>query len=1138
MIAMDVDAAAHCLVGGGDMGARMRALDWSATAVGPPQQWSPTLRTAVSICLNSNFPMFVWWGDDLTMFYNDAYIPVLGSTKHPMWLGCSARECWREIWDVVGPMADGVFATGEPTWSEDLMLIMDRNLPREEVYFTFSYSPIIDECGVSGVFCACTETTERVMGERRLQTLRDLGARAADASDVEAVCAGAMEILAQNLSDVPFAMVYLLSEEGRRARRVASSGFSAATPAGPEQVELDEPAAQVCPWPLRSVAVSGDTATVRLDATRFGTLPGGVWPESPESALVLPLSAAGEEHLAGLLVVGLSPRRVRNAEYLGFFDLVASHIATGIANASAYTAARRRAEALAELDRVKTEFFSNISHEFRTPLTLMLGPAEDMLADRGEPLPPAQRERLELVHRNGLRLLRLVNALLDFSRIEAGRVNARFAPVDLRRLTLDLASNFRSAIDKAGLQLVLDFPALPEPVYVDTAHWEKIILNLLSNAVKFTFAGEIAVRLIAAPGCVKLSVADTGVGIPASELDKVFDRFHQVRGVQSRTHEGSGIGLALVKELVSLHGGDVELQSTVGEGTCFTVTLPLGAEHLPKDQCQAPPPRRDERSQLEPALAEVLRWLPDVADEFPADAVDADLGGIQASPAPADAPRVLLADDNRDMCEYVARLLRTHYQVESVGDGEAALAAARRQPPDLVLTDVMMPKLDGFGLLRALRADPALREIPVLLLSARAGEESRVDGLEAGADDYMVKPFSARELLARVGVNLQLKQLRESAREALRQSEAAARRQLAEIQTTYDTAPIGLCVIDRELRYVRINDRMAEINGLPAPAHIGRTLREIVPHLADELEEVIAGVIARALPVVGRKISGVSRTGDSERIWLQSYHPLRNERGEVIGVNVVAEEITEHERVSAKVREQARRLREADRRKDEFLAMLAHELRNPLAPIRSAVQLLGLAQFDDAKLVRTQQILDRQTAHLTRLVDDLMDVSRITRGKIELKPTVICVQEVVASAVELSLPALNARRHELVTRVPEAPINLRGDRMRLAQVVSNLLNNAAKFTEPGGRIEIEAATDGAEAIIRVRDSGCGISPEALPTVFDLFAQAHETRVRSDGGLGLGLALVRTLVELHGGSVEVRSEGDNRGAEFIVRLPSG
>lgn len=337
----EMDSIAPCFVGGGEMGARMRALDWRMTSVGPPETWSPTLKSAVSICLNSNFPMFIWWGDALTMFYNDAYIPILGKTKHPMWLGYSARDCWRDIWDVVGPMAKGVFETGEATWSEDLMLIMDRNLPREEVYFTFSYSPIIDEHGVSGMFCACTETTDRVIGERRLQTLRDLGARAADADDVKAVCAGATEILAQNPSDVPFALLYVLSEDGRQAKLAAATGISDQCRAAPALVSLDENGSTGCPWPLFDVAASGNAQVVALDPTRFGPMPGGVWPESAQSGLVLPLAAAGEDHLAGLLVVGVSPRRVQNAEYRTFFNLAASHIATGIANASAYAAARR-----------------------------------------------------------------------------------------------------------------------------------------------------------------------------------------------------------------------------------------------------------------------------------------------------------------------------------------------------------------------------------------------------------------------------------------------------------------------------------------------------------------------------------------------------------------------------------------------------------------------------------------------------------------------------------------------------------------------------------------------------------------------------------------------------------------------------
>lgn len=1127
-----VSITPHHLMGGGEMGERMRALDWSATAVGPVESWPAPLKSAVNICLNSQFPMFIWWGAELTMFYNDAYRPALGRTKHPMWLGRSARDCWQDIWDVVGPMAEGVFRTGESTWSEDLMLIMDRNLPREEVYFTFSYSPIFDQHGVSGMFCACTETTDRVIGERRLQILRDLGARASAAKEANAVCEAAMEILAHNAADVPFALVYLLDDGGEPARLAAQSGFCAEHRAAPDAISLQ--AAGAAPWPLDAVAASSAPESVRLDEARFGALPGGVWPESPESALVLPLAAAGQAHLAGFLVMGLSPRRLQDDEYRTFCNLAAGHIATGIANASAYDAARKRAEALAQLDRAKTAFFSNVSHEFRTPLTLVLGPIEDALVDESERLGPAQRRRAEVVHRNGLRLLQLVNALLDFSRIEAGRAEARYEPTDLSRLTADLASSFRSAVERAGLQLVVDCPPLPEPAYVDPAHWEKIVLNLLSNAVKFTFEGEIAVRTRVQAHEVRLEVTDTGVGIPAAELPKIFERFHRVGGARARTHEGSGIGLALVQEMTRLHGGTVAAESTEGKGTRFVVTLPLGNQHLPTERCVEPGLRSSVGTSVEPMLAQVLRWLPEHPDVAPQDEYAPRQGPAVREAEPA---RILLVDDNADMCEYVARLLRPHYRVETAVDGEAALDAAHRRPPDLVLSDVMMPRMDGVGLLRELRSDPKLREVPVILLSARAGEEARIDGLKAGADDYMIKPFTAKELLARVQANLQLKQLRERAREELRQSEATALRQLAEIETTYETAPIGLCVIDADLRYVRINERMAEINGVPSADHIGRSVREILPDMADKFEGVLRRVLRTGASIMGRKISGETPAGlGVHRTWLQSCHPLRDEQGTVVGVNVVAEEITEQERFTAQIREQAARLREADRRKDDFLAMLAHELRNPLAPIRNAVQLMQITGTGDPRTQRAQDILERQTALLARLIDDLLDVSRITRGKIRLKSEPVELQQVIEQAVELSASSIDTRSQRLSIALPSETMSVCGDRMRLAQVISNLLTNASKFTDPGGEIWLEGDCEDGQALVRVRDTGCGIREEVLPTVFDPFVQAPESLSRSSGGLGLGLALVRNLVELHGGSVSARSGGIDRGSEFTIRLP--
>ncbi len=724
--------------GKGEMVGRMRALDWSKTPVGPPETWPESLRTAVRICLTSSFPMWIWWGSEVTMFYNDAHIPMLGAAKHPQWLGRSAQGCWSEIWNDLLPMLEGARNRGEAAGFNDLLLILERNSIKEETYFTFSISPLFGSRGtVDGLICPTTETTRQVVSERRLRTLRDLGARSGEARSAAEACAVSAGILKNNPHDVAFALLYLTEPDGKSARLAGSVGLTPG-PDAPEVVDLQAPDPR-SPWPLRDAAAG--RVLHLTDPRTSRPLPGGPWPEPCRNVLVLPVGKEGE----AFLVAGASPRRVLDQDYRSFFDLIAGNLSTLVSSASAFQVERRRAETLAELDRAKTAFFSNVSHEFRTPLTLMLGPLEDELAERNAPLPEARRERLETAHRNSLRLLKLVNSLLDFSRIEAGRVQATYEATDLAAYTAELAGVFRAAIEKAGLQLTVDCPPLPEPIHVDREMWEKIVLNLLSNAFKHTFEGGITVRLRGGADQVTLSIADTGVGISAAEQPRIFERFHRVKGAQSRTHEGTGIGLALVKELAGLHGGTVGVESREGRGTTFTVSVKTGQAHLPADRVGKSRAEDTTTPRASAYALEALHWLP----ETPAPAV-----------ATGPRPYILLADDNADMRDYVRRLLADQYEVQTVADGNAALASARARVPDLVLSDVMMPGLDGFGLLRELRAGGATRTIPVILLSARAGEASAVEGLAGGADDYIAKPFSARELLARVRTHLELARVR------------------------------------------------------------------------------------------------------------------------------------------------------------------------------------------------------------------------------------------------------------------------------------------------------------------------------------------------------------------------------------------
>ncbi len=1078
------------------MGARMRAHDWSRTPLGPVAGWPQSLRTIVSTCLNSRFPILIWWGPEMVKLYNDAYAAIVAS-KHPDALGRPGRAVWPEIWDLIGPMLDGVLTRGEATWSENILLPLVRHGFAEECYFTFSYSPIRDEGGgVGGIFTAVTETTGQVLSERRLRALRDLGERVAGSDSVGAVCDAAADVLRRNGADLPFSVLLLDAGDGAEPR-VSATGLAAAPSPARTRRLLDSCGATLTVDELARALDGELVQTGELRATR---------------AIVFPIGGGGAAAPDGLFVAGLSPRLVLEERYHDFLGLVAKQIGSALDTVRALEATRRRAEMLAEIDRAKTTFFSNVSHEFRTPLTLMLGPTEDALASGDGTL---GRESVLSVHRNGLRLLRLVNALLDFARIEAGRVTASYQPTDLAALTADLASAFRSAIERAGLRFDVRCAPLPEPVHVDRDMWEKIVLNLLSNALKFTLSGDIAVELAPHDGGVRLSVRDTGAGIPAHELPRLFERFHRIEGTPSRTHEGSGIGLALVQELVRLHGGRISVESAVGQGSSFHVDVPLGTAHLPALRLVAAgQPARSTAAITAPFVEEALRWLPDDAQADDAAAID--------GAAPSSDARILVADDNADMRDYLRRILSTRWHVDTVADGVAALAQARAQPPALVVTDVMMPNLDGFGLVRELRAGEATRRIPIVMLSARAGEEARVEGVESGADDYLVKPFMARELIARVDAQL--------ARAKVRELEERHARQLTSV---FQHAPVAIAILrGREHVFEFANARYSELVG-----HrdiVGKPIREALAELAgqgifDLLDEVYRSGEPFMSPGLGVMLARGGHGASEECFFNFVYQPLRNEAGAVEGIVVVATEVTALARAQ-------RDAESANRAKDEFLAILGHELRNPLAPILTALQIMRLRGGDADENART--IIDRQLKHLVRLVDDLLDVSRVTRGKIELEREPIEVAEVLAKAIEMTSPLLEQRTHQLTVDVPRRGLVVSGDATRLAQVFANLLTNAAKYTEPGGHIDVRAAVDagGGEIVVTVRDSGVGISPEMLPRVFDLFVQERQELDRSQGGLGLGLAIVHSLVRLHGGSVGVRSDGRGRGSEFSVRLP--
>ena len=1108
------------LAGGGEMGERIRAYDWSATPLGPVEAWPQSLKTVVRIMLTSRQPIWIGWGPELIKLYNDPYKAIVGG-KHPGALGRPASVVWRDIWGDIEPMLRQVMEQNEGTYVESQLLIMERFGYPEETYYTFSYSPVPgDNGGVGGMICANTADTERVIGERQLNLLRVLAASAVSARSIDDVCQLSAASLAANAQDIPFAALYLVDVERRTASLKGAVGIEAGHPAAPPELSLDGDAI----WPLGEAVGSGKLVIVR-DLSRFGgALPSGVWRRGPHQVVAAPIASTGDRGPCAVLVAGLNPYRQFDESYQGFIELAAGQIAASIANVEAIEAERKRAEALAELDRAKTAFFSNVSHEFRTPLTLMLGPIEDALNDPATSAKDAAR--IAVAHRNALRLLKLVNVLLDFSRIEAGRVQTIFEPVDLATFTADLASGFRSAVEKAGLALVVDCPPLAEPVYVDHEMWEKIVLNLIANAFKYTFAGAITVSIQAAGDRIRLIVADTGIGIPAAELPHMFERFHRVRGAEGRTHEGTGIGLSLVHELVKMHCGAITVESELGKGSVFTVTIPAGTAHLPRERIaeRQPPVTNAHASSL--FVEEALRWLPDhgVAAEI---AADSPIGDGSTAPS-GPKPRILLADDNADMRDYISRLLTPRYEIESVANGQLALDAALANLPDLVLTDVMMPRLDGFGLLNELRRRPETAAIPVIVLSARAGEEARIEGVAAGADDYLIKPFSARELLARIGAHLEMARVRKRA-------QVATERERRRLYALFQQAPAVIAVLrGPEHVFELANPMFLRLIGQQRGEIIGRRVRDVVPEAIEQgFVDLLDRVYATGEPFIGDETPiklARPETGEFDEVFLNvACLPYHGSSGTIRGLLVHAVDVTEQVRAR-------QRIEELLKQKDDFIGVASHELKTPVTSVKAYAQSLErrFRRQGDIKSADQLAKLDTQLNKLTSLIGDLLDATRLNSDRLQFQAEWFDLDALIAEVVE---ELQHTTEQHVIRCEGETRATIWADRERIGQVLANFLSNAIKYSPRADSIIVRSSSDGRSVTISVQDFGVGIAEDERERVFERFYRSAGPTQETFPGLGLGLFVSAEIIRRQGGRIWAESEL-GRGSTFSFQLPIG
>lgn len=1105
------------LLGGGEMGELIRSTDWSKTPVGPVETWPQSLRTAVSIMLNTHFPMYIAWDKEFTQFYNDGYRPILGSTKHPAAMGRSTKFTFAEIWDIIGPMFEGVLE-GKAVGFTDFMLPLDRHGFTEECYFIFSYSPIKQEDGsTGGVLVTVTETTERVLGERRLKSLRELGDKASLCKDLRLAPASIIDVLANNKHDIPFSLLYTFDQSSGRFAISGATGIDLNT-STPSLERILEHA--------RNQSLIGVPVSELFDRCVYNTeLP---WPESPVYCCACLLSRADQKDGFGIIVLGISARLRFDHQYHNFFKLLSDQITTLFTNVSAFEEERRRSEALAELDRAKTAFFSNISHEFRTPLTLMLGPLEEMMHYR-EKLDVEQLENVALAHRNALRLQKLVNALLDFSRIESGRIDASFRPVNLAAITEEIVGNFRSIVENAGLALVANLKPLEHSVYVDYDMWEKVVFNLLSNAFKYTLEGSIEISLEEKGEQVLLKVADTGVGIPKEELPNVFVRFHRVANTAGRSHEGTGIGLSLVAELVKIHGGNISVESELGRGTVFTVVIPKGFTHLSPESVS-----HESTSTHSPATAE--SFLQE-AEAF----LSSSTGRLEQS-TPLQVDTVLVADDNADMIRYLCRLLEPGYRVMTAANGKEALQKISELKPDLVISDIMMPVLDGIGLLREIKQDLSTANIPVILLSARAGEEARIEGLDFGADDYLVKPFSSKELLARVKAQINLSRTRSHLSRLLRQ--------------VFNQTPAAITIIKRENYVVEFaNDLYLQIVD-KGPEFIGRSLFESMPELqAYAFRDYLDQVMSTGIAFEGKEMEiYLNRFGKRERTFFNFvYHPLREQDGAISGVIVVCFEVTDlvlarnraeesEVKLEAKVKERTWELEEknslllkANEELEQFAYVASHDLQEPLRKIRTFSSILERKFSPDEESQKYFDKIHASSNRMAKLIRDVLNYSRLTSRTAPFEE--VDLKAVLGSVITDFELLIAEKSAEIIA--DDLPV-VHGIPLQLEQLFANLLGNSLKFSDGRPVIEIrwravssnQTQTPRDFIEIRFRDNGVGFDPKYSELVFTIFQRLHN---KEASGTGIGLALCKRIVENHNGSIRVDSS-PGEGTTFFIRLP--
>lgn len=1229
-------ASTEWLADGGQMGTLIRAYDWSTTPLGPMETWPQSLRTAASIVLASGFPMLVLWGRDYIQLYNDAFRPILGTTKHPAALGQRAHDCWSEIWDVLDPLFRGVMDGGDAVWNEDLQFVLDRNGYLEETFFTFSYSAIRDESGrPGGILVTCVETTERVIGERRLRTLRELAARASTTHSVDETCATAARSLSTNPHDVPFAMLYLSSGANLTLR--ATTGIERGTTASPEVVAWGEADAA---WPLRHVMADAASQLVTDLPARMGDLPGGPWPDVSTAALVLPITPATPGKASGALVAGISPRRALDAGYRSFLELVASQISTAIALREDEERYRRLAALLpvavytCEAPSGVITFYNQLAAQLwgRAPRlgdlderfcgSFRLWQSDGTLLPHDEtPMALALREgrsfrnqEVVIERPDGSRISALVNIdpIVDPDGQVVGAINVFHDTTELRSAREKLRHS------EEHLRAIVDTtPACINVVAADGTilHMNAAGLAMVDASQPEEVEGTSMFALIRAehrPAFRAFHERICRGEKGALEFDLVGPRgtcrHVETHAAPLRAPDGRVLQLAITFDVTERKAAEAAARRAVDHLQIVTDAMAVPVTRCTPDLRYAWVSRPYAEWIGQPAEHIIGRPLVEVIGEEAFEQLSPMFQRVLGGEVVRFEEQVTVrgigrrwinavytpTEDASGTCDGWVSVVLDVTERKRTEEAHRRLAAIVESSDDAILSMDMEGKVTSWNRgaerlygyttgdmvgkpISVLIPHDHVDDFPAIMQRIRRGEgidhHETVRIAKGGRRiDVSLTTSPIRDARGRViGVSKSARDISERKR-----TEAVLQKHTERTQLLWEAAGVLLTTDEPHAMLQRLFAKIEASFGLDVYLNYmvmegGEELRLVSCAGIDQdvaagisrlaFGQAICGTVAlRRAPIVATRIqdSHEPMVQIVKGLGVRTYACTPLLAGQrLLGTLSFAsrtrddfdqDEVEFLQTIShyvASAYERLRlieQLREEDRRKDEFLAMLAHELRNPLAPIRTGVQLIQRAGQNTALMEKACAIMERQLQHMVRLVDDLLDVSRVTRNKLELRKEWVDLATIVQSALETSRPLIEAFGHELTVSLPAEPVVLAADGVRLAQAFANLLNNAAKYTERGGRIQVtaNAPSDGegsaSEVVVRVRDTGIGIPADELPSIFDMFVQVERSSERLQGGLGIGLTLAQRLIQMHGGTLSAFSDGPGKGSEFVVRLP--